>query len=176
MQLLITSNSILFLFMASKTTKSHTYSSSSLYTYDVFLSFKDKDTKKTFIDHLYLALTQSGIHTFRHDHELPIGNDRYLEIPKAIQQSRIAIIVFSKNYAFSGQCLDELVNILDCKEYHGQVVLPVYYDIDPDQIHETFGKYEKGLAMNIKKVERWRAGLAQVANLSGWDLQTVANG
>ncbi|KAI3730971.1 hypothetical protein L1987_62153 [Smallanthus sonchifolius] len=168
--------------MASETTKNHhlhTCSSSSHYTYDLFLSFKGKDTGKNFIDHLYLALTQSGIHTFRHDYKLSIGNDRDLEIPKAIQESRVSIIVFSKDYVFTGRCLDELVNILDCKESNGQVVLPVYYKIDPAQIHEqtmTFGISEKGLAMDIKKVERWRVGLAQVANLPRWDLQNITNG
>ncbi|KAI9215660.1 hypothetical protein POPTR_T002968v4 [Populus trichocarpa] len=32
--------------------------------YDVFLSFRGEDTRKTFTDHLYTALVQAGIHTF----------------------------------------------------------------------------------------------------------------
>jgi len=41
--------------------------------YDVFLSFRGEDTRKTFTDHLYTALVQVGIQTFRDDDELPVG-------------------------------------------------------------------------------------------------------
>jgi hypothetical protein len=41
--------------------------------YDVFLSYRGEDTGKTFTDHLYTALVQAGIHTFRDDDELPRG-------------------------------------------------------------------------------------------------------
>lgn len=153
-------------------------SSTSRYTYDVFLSFRAKDTRKNFIDHLYVALTQSGIHTFRHDYELPIGKDISLEIPKAIQESRVSIIVFSKNYASSDRCLNELVNILDCKDYNGQLVIPVYYKVDSVNVREQSGTFGCGFGKieEIKNAERWQAALARVANLSGWDLQNIANG
>ncbi|XP_031111784.1 toll/interleukin-1 receptor-like protein [Ipomoea triloba] len=38
--------------------------------YNVFLSFGGEDTCKTFTDHLYSALYQIGIRTFRDDEEL----------------------------------------------------------------------------------------------------------
>ncbi|KAM7516039.1 hypothetical protein LguiA_005622 [Lonicera macranthoides] len=41
--------------------------------YQVFLSFRGKDTRKTFTDHLYTALVQAGIHTFKDEHELKRG-------------------------------------------------------------------------------------------------------
>ncbi|GJS96703.1 TMV resistance protein N [Tanacetum coccineum] len=142
--------------------------------YDVFLSFKSKDTRKNFTGHLYQALTQSGIHTFSHDYDLPIGSDITKEIPKAIQESKVFIIVFSKEYVSSSQCLDELVRILDCK---GQLVLPIYYNIDLAKVHETFigcGLVEYDV--DIKKAETWHAALTQVANLPGWDLQNISKG
>ncbi|GKE22122.1 Toll/interleukin-1 receptor domain-containing protein [Tanacetum coccineum] len=49
-------------------------SSSSLsFNYDVFLSFRGKDTRKTFVDHLYSALDQRLIRTYKDDITLPRG-------------------------------------------------------------------------------------------------------
>jgi|UniRef100_A0A2K1ZU98 hypothetical protein len=83
--------------------------------YDVFLSFRGEDTRKTFTDHLYTALVQAGIHTFRDDDELPRGKEISDHLLEAIQESKISIVVFSKGYASSRWCLDELVEIVKCK-------------------------------------------------------------
>ena len=45
------------------------------------------------MDHLYTALVANGIHTFRDDEELDRGAPGLL---KAIEQSRISIVIFSK--------------------------------------------------------------------------------
>ncbi|GKE49032.1 TMV resistance protein N-like protein, partial [Tanacetum coccineum] len=42
-------------------------SSSGSYVYDVFLSFRGEDTRKTFVDHLYYALEQRHIRTYKDD-------------------------------------------------------------------------------------------------------------
>lgn len=147
------------------------------FTYDVFLSFKGKDTRKNFTGHLYQALIRSGIRTFRHDYDLPIGSDITKEIPKAIQESRVFIIVFSKEYVSSSHSLDELVNILDYCEYtKGQLLLPVYYNIDLANVREQTKTFGCGSAVDVNKAERWHAALTQVANLSGWDLQNISKG
>ena len=65
-------------------------------------------------DHLYVALKQKGIFTFRDEEELEIGKSISPELLKAIEESRFAIVIFSKNYASSTWCLDELVKIIGC--------------------------------------------------------------
>ncbi|CAL5417656.1 unnamed protein product [Camellia sinensis] len=176
--------------MASKRTLDHSscFASSSSSTqphwsYDVFLSFRGEDTRKNFTDHLYEALVQAGIHTFRDDDELPRGREISSELLKSIEGSKISIVVFSRNYASSRWCLDELVKIIECKKTIGQLVLPVFYDVDPSHVRhqtgyfgEAFGRHEKHFADEMEKVEVRRAALSEVANLSGWDLQNVANG
>jgi hypothetical protein len=93
----------------------------------VFLSFRGEDTRRKFTDHLYTALVQAGIHTFRDDDEIQRGHNIELEIQKAIQQSKISIIVFSIDYARSRWCLDELVMIMERKRTTNSIVLPVFY-------------------------------------------------
>ena len=151
-------------------------SSSHRWTYDVFLSFGGTDIRKTFVDHLYAALAQKGIFTFRNDPTLERGSISP-ELIKAIEESRIALVIFSKSYAFSRSCLDELVNILKCQKEMGQTVIPVFYHVDPSDVRrqkgsfaEAFVEHEERFQENLETVETWRSALTQVANLAGWHL------
>ncbi|KAM7462108.1 hypothetical protein LguiA_030229 [Lonicera macranthoides] len=135
--------------MATTSTQSN-YSSSYLapprtWNYDVFLSFRE-DTRRNFTDHLYDALTRAGIRTFRDDDQLPRGKHISFQLMKAIEESRISIIVFSKNYASSRWCLNELVKVLECKNTRGQLVPPVFYDVDPSHVRKQTGNFEKAFA------------------------------
>ncbi|KAK8593783.1 hypothetical protein V6N12_045857 [Hibiscus sabdariffa] len=64
------------------------------------------------------------------------------------QQSKISIVVLSKDYASSTWCLNELVTILERKKSsHSQhVVLPVFYDVDPGQVKNQTGSYAAAFA------------------------------
>ncbi|CAL5329911.1 unnamed protein product [Camellia sinensis] len=180
--------------MASSTARDQEASSSSMprCAYHAFLSFRGKDLRKTFIDHLHTALSQSGIHTFRDDDEIERGQDIDSELRKAIEQSRVSIIVFSKGYASSRWCLDELVKIVERNKTSGQVVLPVFYDVDPSQVRnqtgafgEAFDRHEEESETaesdgrrkeRMEMVKRWREALTEVTNLGGKVLQNEADG
>ncbi|CAL5431188.1 unnamed protein product [Camellia sinensis] len=152
--------------------------------HDVFLSFSGVDTRKNFTGHLLAALEQNGFYTFRDDTKLDKGEDIGSELLKAIESSRISLIVFSKNYAASRWCLDELVKIMECRKTFQQIVLPIFYDVDPSDVRaqkgsvaEAFAKHEEHFKNGSNgKVEKWRAALTEAANLSGWDLKNVVNG
>eukprot|EP00258_Populus_trichocarpa_P032002 XP_024448021.1 TMV resistance protein N-like [Populus trichocarpa] len=142
--------------------------------YQVFLSFRGEDTRKNFTDHLYMALVQAGIHTFRDDDEIRRGENIDFELQKAIQQSKISIIVFSKDYASSRWCLDELVMIMERKRNDDCIVLPVFYDVDPSQVGRQTGsfaaafvKHEKSFNEEKERVSGWRIALKEVTDLAG---------
>ncbi|BFG41731.1 hypothetical protein CerSpe_280050 [Prunus speciosa] len=83
--------------------------------YDVFLSFRGEDTRYTFTSHLYAALCAKKIKTYIDD-ILERGEEIAPSLLEAIEKSKLSVIIFSKNYASSTWCLDELVHILRCKE------------------------------------------------------------
>ena len=153
-------------------------SSSSLtckWTYEVFLSFRGEDTRNGFTGNLYNSLHRKGIHTFIDDEELRRGDEIRPALLTAIQESRIAIIVFSKNYAASTFCLDELVMILDHFKAEGRLVWPIFYGVDPSDVRHQRASYAKALAKHEErfqddkdKVQKWREALHKAANLSGW--------
>ncbi|XP_020208545.2 toll/interleukin-1 receptor-like protein [Cajanus cajan] len=149
--------------------------SMSRYTYDVFLSFRGEDTRYGFTGNLYSALSRRGIFTFFDDDALRKGEEINPSLRKAIQESRISIIVFSKNYASSTFCLDELVHILECYTKHNMWILPVFYDVDPSHVRhqkgcfgEAFAQHERGrFKDDIQQLQKWRMALHQAADLSG---------
>ncbi|KAG4156270.1 hypothetical protein ERO13_D03G163851v2 [Gossypium hirsutum] len=148
-------------------------------SYHVFLSFRGEDTRKSFTDHLYTALVHLGIQTFRDDKEIERGNNIKDEIEKAIlHHSKISIVVFSKNYAASTWCLNELIMILEHKKSSKHIVLPVFYDVDPSQVKnqtgcyaEAFTQHEQNLESETNMVQRWRNALKEVADIGGMVLQ-----
>ncbi|XP_035546463.1 disease resistance protein RUN1-like isoform X1 [Juglans regia] len=145
------------------------------WNHDVFLSFRGEDVRRNFISHLYQALLQRGINTYI-DNNLERGEEISLALFKTIEGSMISIIVFSKNYAESRWCLDELLKILDCKETMKQIVLPIFYDVDPSDVRHQkgiFGKSFDKLGDKLKdnaKMLKWKVALQRVADLSGFPL------
>ncbi|KAK5787024.1 hypothetical protein PVK06_041675 [Gossypium arboreum] len=154
-----------------------TSSSISTKKYDVFLSFRGEDTRKSFTDHLYDALNRNGIVTFRDDPKLEAGEEIAPELLKAIQQSWCSVIVFSETYALSGWCLEELAEIVKQKNDKGHKVFPIFYHVDPSdlrkqkgKVEEAFAKHEERYKEDKDKIQKWRNALTEVANISGWHL------
>ncbi|XP_008237534.1 PREDICTED: TMV resistance protein N-like [Prunus mume] len=113
------------------------------------------------------------------DPKLERGTTISSDLFKAIQESRLAIVVLSPDYASSSWCLGELTKILQCMKSNG-TLLPVFYNVDPSDVRKqsdsfagAFAEHEKGFREDIEKVKRWRAALTEVANLSGLDSNKI---
>ena len=165
-------------FMGTESASSSSSSTISEFKYDVFLSFRGSDTRKNFTDHLYAALNQKGIFTFRDDEKLERGTFIAPELLRAIEESRFAVVIISQDYASSSWCLVELAKIVEWMEKGRLIVLPVFHYIDPSDVRnlrktfgEAFAKHEERDEDNIEEVHRWKAALTKVAKIVGWDLR-----
>ncbi|KAK3431007.1 hypothetical protein EUGRSUZ_E02245, partial [Eucalyptus grandis] len=145
--------------------------------YDVFLSFRGADLRNNFIGHLYQALHHNGVYTFQDSEELKKGDQISPVLMKAIEESCIAIIVFSEDYASSRWCLEELAKIIECKEQKNLIVLLLFYKVDPKEVREgrksykrSLGKHEFKFGKDSEKVKRWKKALSNAGNLSRWHL------
>nr|XP_028966222.1 TMV resistance protein N-like [Malus domestica] len=164
---------------ASSSSSSTSLSSSSFFSfskgslYDVFLNFRGKDTRKSFTSHLRKALTNAGVNVFFDEEEIKRGEELTNVLVRAIQGSKMSIVVFSSGYADSSWCLEELVHIIECRTTLGQMVYPIFYDIDPSDVKKQTGRVAQSLLKHTdkKKVARWRAALTLAANLAGWHLE-----
>ena len=147
--------------------------------YDVFLSFRGEDTRDNFTSHLYAALCRKKIETFI-DNQLIRGEDISPSLLDAIERSKISVVIFSKGYASSGWCLEELVKILECKDKYGQIVIPVFYHVEPSNVRnqtgifgDAFSMFEERFVGREDKLRTWRIALREAANISGFDSNTV---
>ena len=163
---------------SSSTSSSPTSSSSTArWKYDVFLSFRGEDTRNSFTDIIYAALIKENIITFKDDVNLEKGK-RISELLKKIEESRFAIVIFSKGYASSDWCLIELAKIVQCEKEMGMTIIPVFYDVEPSDVRpkNEEGTFALALIEHEKKstenVQQWRDALTHVSYISGW---TVMN-
>ncbi|KAJ9566478.1 hypothetical protein OSB04_002444 [Centaurea solstitialis] len=152
------------------------------WTYDVFVSFRGEDIRKSFLDHLFKEFRQKGIHAFRDDNQLSRGEEISSQLYKAIAESRFLIVIFSKDYASSSWCLRELVKIIECKQMadHKHEIRIIFYDVKPNVVRKQTESYAEAFLKhelsNRIEVAKWKEALTMASNLSGWDLQGQANG
>ncbi|XP_034674451.1 disease resistance protein RPV1-like [Vitis riparia] len=143
--------------------------------WDVFLSFRGEDTRFNFTDHLYNELMRRGIRAFRDDEGLERGGEIQPSLLKAIEDSMISVVVFSKNYAHSKWCLDELDKIMRSRKEERQMVLPVFYHVEPSDVRKQTGSFGEAFArygeVTEERVLRWRAALTEAGSLAGWHVQ-----
>ncbi|CAL5186047.1 unnamed protein product [Lathyrus oleraceus] len=119
--------------------------------HEVFLSFRGEDTRASFTSHLHASLQNARINVFKDDHSLQRGEDISTSLLRAIEGSLISVIVFSINYAGSRWCLKELVKIMECRRTMGQIVLPVFYGVDPSEVRRQTGEFGKAFRNLLDK-------------------------
>ncbi|GLJ18887.1 hypothetical protein SUGI_0337500 [Cryptomeria japonica] len=136
--------------------------------YHVLLSFRGEEVKKTLVDHMLESLNAIGIRV--HNNKLK-RDDIDDALKEAIENSDINIPIFSRSYARSSWCLQEVTRMWKSKV----LIIPLFYDVQPFQVRvaesesqasrhgETLREHYPPEAM-----EEWKQVLHQVSNLPGW--------
>ncbi|CAN0890525.1 Disease resistance-like protein DSC1 [Linum grandiflorum] len=142
--------------------------------YDVFLSFRGDDLRGKIVDHLYSKLQSLKVNTFMDDKTLKKG-ELIKNITKAIESSKIYVVLFSSGYADSDWCLNELAKISNCVKKKGAIhlAIPVFFHVSPDDVAGQSGVFEEafkrhGSVFPSRKVNGWKKALAALATTTGW--------
>ncbi|XP_030540742.2 disease resistance protein L6-like [Rhodamnia argentea] len=144
-------------------------------SYEVFLCFRGVDTRHQFTDCLYHGMVDAGIVVFRDNESLHVGKEIGSELLQAIQNSKIYIPIFSKNYASSHWCLRELAHMVDCtsKSNGNKEILPIFLDVEPEDVKLKTNLYRQTLSKRQKtscpEVESWEKALTEVGRIKGWN-------
>lgn len=143
--------------------------------YEVFLSFRGKDCRTTFISHLYSSLQNAGIYVFKDNEGIERGEKIKVSLLRAIGRSKISIVVLSTNFANSKWCLLELERILEVSSINSSmVVLPVFYEVDATDVRHQTGEFGKAFESLISTVSvdeyterNWKAALREIGDMGG---------
>ncbi|KFK30245.1 hypothetical protein AALP_AA7G236500 [Arabis alpina] len=161
---------------SSSSSSTHPSSLSRNLKHHVFPSFYGPDVRNDFLNHILKEFSSKRIDTI-----ITRGESIGLDLMREIRGSKIAIVILSRNYASSSWCLDELVEIMKCREVLGQVVVPIFYKLDSIDVKKQTGDFgnvfrETCFGKTKEDTERWRQALAEVATIAGyssldWDNQ-----
>ncbi|GLJ46370.1 hypothetical protein SUGI_0977380 [Cryptomeria japonica] len=167
--------------MASSSSSARERSIASPKVYDIFISHRGPDVKDTLAKKLYERLQEKGYQAFLDRPEIEGGDSTLAAINNAIRSSAVQIAIFSKGYAESQWCLDELVLMLE-QTKAGALFIPVFYDVKPSELRyindksqyaSAFSTYEsKG--RNLDTLDPWKEALASAADRSGYELSQHA--
>ncbi|KAK3416312.1 hypothetical protein EUGRSUZ_H01776 [Eucalyptus grandis] len=152
-------------------------SSNSRTSFKVFVSFREENVGNNFVTHLYAALVHAGIYYFDIQRREKDEGNLIITVPKMIEESDLAIIIFSEDNAYSRLCLEEVVKIMECKKQRDLKVFPVFYRVELGRVSGLKGSYrtgteyfEKKLDKDVWKLMRWKDALQEAGSLSRWYL------
>lgn len=167
-------------------TASNLHATSSLARWDVFLSFHSRDAGTSFVSHLYSAFDQAGISTFLYDPALEEDEDIRID---AMIHSKMFVVVVSENFVTenfrctlrSFNSLDDILSFVDIPSPYriANRVIPAFYYVDPSGMRHLRGHFRVmeicQMFFSDHLVDQWKAGLAGIAELSGYHLKEDQN-
>lgn len=133
----------------------------------VFISCPTYDVRNDFFSHLECALKRDGINVYDYQGLMPSIN----LLLKEIEESRIALVIFSSRYTKSKRCLDQLVKIAELVEEGKIVAIPVFYNVDPSNLKRLEGEFGDNLwnshICDFDKLKKWNEALDFVSQSFG---------
>jgi hypothetical protein len=141
--------------------------------FDVFLNHRGPDVKGGFASHLHQALQEARCRPFLDKESLEKGQHGQKKISEALGCASVHVAIFSKHYADSDYCLDELCAMLESEK----LIIPVFYDVSPNDLHCKLrnGPYTKAFRKihgrrSRSEVKKWKDALRMAAQLYGFKL------
>lgn len=135
----------------------------------VFINFRGADLRNSFISHLEKALEESGINFFIDNHLVP--SERIETLFKHIEESKIALAVFSEHYTKSKWCLNELVKIMENVDENKLRVIPIFFDVTVDDVKHQKGEFGRNLYGDShpdrSNMPKWEKALTSVTAILG---------
>ncbi|XP_039155711.1 TMV resistance protein N-like [Eucalyptus grandis] len=94
-------------------------------------------------------------------------------VPKIIEESDLAIIIFPEDNIYSELCLEEVAKIMECKKQRDLKFFSLFYKVKLDTVSGLKGSYQTGLeyfqkrlCKDVRRLMRWKDTLQEEDSLS----------
>uniref|UniRef100_A0A1J3JCU5 Disease resistance protein RPS4 n=1 Tax=Noccaea caerulescens TaxID=107243 RepID=A0A1J3JCU5_NOCCA len=139
--------------------------------HQVFINFRGEELRYSFVSYLVYGLRTAGINVFI-DKDEQRGEDLAVLFNR-IEESKIALVVFSRRYMESKWCLDELVKIKECVDEHKLVAIPIFFKVRPCELQELLNQACEN-HVNVYEThvhEKWKLALQCITSKMGLSLK-----
>ncbi|KAF2580946.1 hypothetical protein F2Q68_00001381 [Brassica cretica] len=141
--------------------------------HQVFINFRGAQLRYNFASYLVDALERHGVSFF-----VDANQSKGEKLEKnfnRIEESKIALVVFSTGYTESAWCLQELVKINELMDEGKLVAIPIFYKVEPSQVKNLTGVFGESF-WNLWRIQRdshiikWKESLRSIASKLGFNL------
>lgn len=136
----------------------------------VFINFRGSELRHTFVSYLREALVKNGINVYTDNMEQKGHNQNVFF--KRIEESKIALAIFSSRYTESKWCLEELVKMKECMDAKKLIIIPIFYKVTPYTIKKQMGDFGDKFRVLVDYVDdvtekKWTEALKSVPIIIG---------
>ncbi|KAI3696360.1 hypothetical protein L1987_79374 [Smallanthus sonchifolius] len=136
--------------------------------HDVYISFRHRDTECHIVEDIYDALHQEGVSTYKDEVTLSRKESALI---KAIERSRLFVIIFTKKFAVNSWYLDEVAKIIECMKVKKTTCFAGISQCESNALVEAtnapgleYSKFRSSADFVKKIVEEIKNGLSAVYN------------
>ncbi|KAL1225962.1 Disease resistance protein RBA1 [Cardamine amara subsp. amara] len=143
-------------------------------SHQVFLNYRGEELRHSFVSHLIDAFERHEINFFVDKYELR-GKD-LKSLVSRIEESRVALAIFSTRYAESSWCMDELVKMQKLANREKLQVIPIFYKVKAIDVREQRGEFGDNFWKLAKtssgdQIKNWKDALECISYKMGLSLK-----
>ncbi|CAN7044425.1 unnamed protein product [Brassica rapa subsp. trilocularis] len=140
---------------------------STMDVHQVFFNYRGEELRYNFISHLFKAFEKHEINSFVDKYEQRGKDLKNLFV--RIDESRIALAIFSTRYAESSWCMDELVKMKKLADQRKLQIIPIFYKVSATDVRKQTGEFGENFWTLAKtssgdQIRKWKEALECVSN------------
>ncbi|KAL1225461.1 Jacalin-related lectin 8 [Cardamine amara subsp. amara] len=143
----------------------------------VFINFRGEEVRNSFVSHLLTALERKGLKFYIDQRE--IRSESLDILFERIDESKIALAIFSEKYGESNWCLNELGRIMRNVKQNKIRIIPIFFNVTPTDVKIQVGKFGfnllQGGRYDLPQMTQWRKDLNSVVGNLGMCSSTYGN-
>ncbi|KAF8116992.1 hypothetical protein N665_0012s0009 [Sinapis alba] len=142
--------------------------------HQVFFNYRGEELRYSFVSHLIDAFERHGIDFFVDKYEQR-GKD-LKNLFARIQESKIALAIFSTRYSESSWCMDELVKMKELADQRKLQIIPIFYKVGARDVRKQTGEFGENFwtlakASSGDQIKNWKEALECVSDKMGLSLK-----